>query len=115
MSVPNLQEIEWAISELERQESSESRYTLLAALYTCRNQMQGNVRSAPRMVAYSEAVASEMEVLGQYGDSEFLRAAAGKDTVKVMAVIDDLMDALQVVNKRSHDNIIKKINQLDRY
>ena len=41
MSAPNLKEIEWAISELENQESSEGRYTLLAALYTCRNQMLG--------------------------------------------------------------------------
>lgn len=32
-----------------------------------------------------------------------------------MAVIDDLMDALQVVNKRSYDNIMRKISQLDRY
>ena len=31
MSAPNLKEIEWAISELESQESTESRYTLLAA------------------------------------------------------------------------------------
>ena len=115
MSVPNLQEIEWAISELERQESSESRYTLLAALYTCRNQMRESVQSAPRMAAYSEAAAPEVEVLGQYGDSEFLVAAAGKDPARVMAVIDDLLDALQVVNKRSYDNIMRKISQLDRY
>lgn len=115
MSAPNLKEIEWAISELESHESTESRYTLLAALYICRSQMLGNTCPEPRIAAYSEAVAPEAEVLGQYGDSEFLRAAAGKDTVKVMAVIDDLMDALQVVNKRSYDNIIKKINQLDRY
>ena len=46
MSAPNLKEIEWAISELENQESSEGRYTLLAALYTCRNQMLGNTQPA---------------------------------------------------------------------
>ena len=67
------------------------------------------------MVAYSEAVASEMEVLGQYGDSDFLRSVAGKDPARVMAVIDDLLDALQVVNKRSYDNIMRKIDQLDHY
>lgn len=115
MSVPNLQEIEWAISELESQESSESRYTLLAALYTCRNQLRENGQSAPRMAAYSEAAAPEAEVLGRYGDSEFLVAAAGKDPARVMAVIDDLLDALQVVNKRSYDNIMRKISQLDYY
>ena len=109
MSVPNLQEIEWAISELESQESSESRYTLLAALYTCRNQLRENGQSAPRMAAYSESAAPEAEVLGQYGDSEFLRAAAGKDAAKVMAVIDELLDALQVVNRKAYDNVIRKL------
>ncbi len=115
MSAPNLKEIEWAISDLEEQETSENRYILLAALHICRDHMLGYSQPEPAIMAYSEAAAAEVEVLGQYGDSEFLRAAAGKDTVKVMAVIDDLMDALQVVNKRSYDNIIKKINQLDRY
>lgn len=49
------------------------------------------------------------------GELEAIHKLTDTITVKVMAVIDDLMDALQVVNKRSYDNIIKKINQLDRY
>ena len=51
MSAPNLKEIEWAISELENRESSENRYTLLAALYTCRNQILGNYRQEPHIAA----------------------------------------------------------------
>lgn len=109
MSAPNLKEIEWAISKLESQESSESRYTLLAALYTCRNQILGNTQSEPHIVAYSGAAAEEAEVLGQYGDSEFLRAAAGKTPAKALAVIDDLLDALRVVNRRAYDNVIRKL------
>ena len=114
MTKPNLKEIEWAISELEEQETTENRYILLAALHICRDHMLGHSQVNPAIAAYSEAVEPE-EVLGQYGDSEFLMAAAGKNTAKVMAVIDDLLDALQVVNRRSYDGIIKKINQLDRY
>ena len=109
MSAPNLKEIEWAISELENQESSEGRYTLLAALYTCRNQMLGNTQPEPRIAAYSEAPRQEMETLGQYGDSDFLRAATGKDPAKVLMVIDDLLDALQVVNRRAYDNVMRKL------
>ncbi len=112
MSAPNLKEIEWAISELENQESSEGRYTLLAALYTCRNQMLGNTQPEPRIAAYSEMAAPEAEVLVQYGDSEFLRAAAGKDPAKVLMVIDDLLDALQVVNRRAYDNVMRKLDML---
>ena len=109
MSAPNLKEIEWAISELESQESSESRYTLLAALYICRNQILGNVQPEPYIAAYSEAAAPEVEVLGQYGGSKFLRAAAGKDPAKVLMVIDDLLDALQVVNRRAYNNVMRKL------
>ena len=109
MSAPNLKEIEWAISELESQESSESRYTLLDALYTCRNQILGNTQQVPNIVAYSAAAAEESEVLGQYGDSEFFRSAAGKPPAKVLTVIDDLLDALQVVNRRAYDNVIRKL------
>lgn len=109
MSAPNLKEIEWAISELENRESSENRYTLLAALYTCRNQMLGNFPQEPRIAAYSEMSAPETEVLGQYGSSEFLRAAAGKEPGKVLMVIDELLDALQIVNRRAYDNVIRKL------
>lgn len=105
MSAPNLKEIEWAILELENQESSERRYTLLAALYTFRNQSPPQ----PQIAAYSEAAGGGLEVLGQYGDSEFLRAAAGKDPEKVLTVIDDLLDALQVVNRRAYDSVIRKL------
>ena len=112
MSAPNLKEIEWAISELESQESTESRYTLLAALYICRSQMLGNTCPEPRIAAYSEMAAPEAEVLGQYGDSEFLRAAAGKAPEKVLLVIDDLLDALQVVNRRAYDNVMRKLDML---
>ena len=112
MSAPNLKELDWAIAELEGQESSENRYMLLAALYTCRNEMLGLSAPQPQIAAYSEAAAPAGEELGQYGDSEFLRAAAGKDPAKVWAIMDDLMDALQVVNRRAYDNVIRKLDKL---
>ena len=49
------------------------------------------------------------ETLDQYGDSEFLMAVAGKNPAKVWAIIDDLTDALQVVNRRAYDNVIRKL------
>ena len=109
MSAPNLKEIEWAISKLESQESSENRYIFFAALYTCRNQMLGNTHPEPYIADYSEATVPEVEILGQYGDSDFLKAASGKEPVKVLAVIDDLLDALQVVNRRAYDNVMRKL------
>ena len=109
MTKPNLREIEWAISDLEEQETSENRYILLAALHICRDHMLGRSQPGPAIAAYSEMAAAEVEVLGQYGDSEFLRAAAGKDPEKVLLVIDDLLGALQVVNRRAYDNVMRKL------
>lgn len=112
MTKPNLKEIEWAISDLEEQETSENRYILLAALHICRDHMLGYSQPGPAIAAYSEAAAAEVEVLGQYGDSEFLRAAAGKDPEKVLLVIDDLLDALQVVKRRAYDYVMRKLDML---
>lgn len=116
MSAPNLKEIEWAIQELEKEESSFPVYAKLANLYTVRNEMLGLSASQPQIAAYSEAAgpAAEpaMESMPQYGDSEFLTAVEGKDPAKVWAIIDDLMDALQVVNRRAYDNVIRKLERI---
>lgn len=40
MSAPNIEEIDWAIGILEKEESSFSVYAKLADLYTCRNEIQ---------------------------------------------------------------------------
>ncbi len=112
MSAPNLKEIEWAISELEQEESSEGRYTLLAALYTCRNEMLGLSAPQPQIAAYSEAPAPAQERLGHYGDSDFLRAVAGKDPSDAWAVMDALMETLQVVNQRAYDSVMRKLGRL---
>ena len=76
MSAPNLKEIEWAIQELEKGESSFPVYAKLANLYTVRNEMLGLSAAQPQIAAYSGTAGpvSGQEVLGQYGDSEFLRA-----------------------------------------
>lgn len=112
MSAPNLKEIEWAIAELEKEESSFPVYAKLANLYTVRNQMLGTPTSHPQISAYSEAAGPASETLSQYGDSEFLRAVSGKDPRKAWMIMDGLMDALQVVNRRAYDNVIRKLMAL---
>lgn len=112
MSAPNLKEIEWAISELENEESSKSSYILLAALYTCRSYMQGDTPSEPRISAYSEATASISEKLDLYGDSEFLRTVSGKDPADAWLVVDELMETLRVVKSNVYDSVMRKLNSL---
>lgn len=115
MSAPNLKEIEWAIHELEQEESSFPVYAKLADLYAVRNEMMRT--SVPQTAAYSEAAGpidagQTTELIGRYGDSEFLTAVEGKGQERVWAIIDDLMDALQVVNRRAYDNVIRKLERI---
>ena len=112
MPKPNIKEIEWAISELEGKESTESGYALLAALYTCRNEMLGLSSTPPQIAAYSEAVSPATERLDLYGDSDFLRAVAGKDPASALAVMDELMETLCVVNPRAYDSVMRKLARL---
>lgn len=112
MSAPNLKEIEWAIHELEKEESSFPIYAKLANLYTVRNELMGMSVAKPQIAAYSEVGVPVLETLGQYGDSDFLQAVAGKNSAATLAIIDELMETLQVVNPRAYGSVLRKINRL---
>ena len=112
MSAPNLKEIEWKISELEQKESSWQSYNQLATLYTVRNEMLGMSAPQPQIAAYSEASLPARDTLGQYGDSDFLRAAAGVSASEAWAVMDELMETLQVVNRRAYEGVMRKLEKL---
>lgn len=112
MSAPNLKEIEWKISELEQQESSWSGYEKLSVLYTVRNEMLSLSASQPKAAAHSDVGGTMPETLDQYGDSDFLAAVSGKDQAAAWKVMDELMDTLQVVNRRAYDSVMRKLDRL---
>ncbi len=108
MSAPNLREVEWAISELENEESSKEGYTLLASLYTIRQHMQESPgQKKPRAVLNRATPKTE-----SYSGSEFLQAISGKDTADVMEVIDEHMEVMRVVNPRAYESVIRKLNRI---
>lgn len=113
----DINEINWAISQLEQEESSFPAYNKLASLYTIRDKMQGTESPEPRSYdsgGYSQASApaTEAKSLGQYGNTEFLQSIAGKDVAAVFGVIDGLMEDLQVVNPRVYNNVLRKIGRI---
>lgn len=112
MPKPNLKEIEWAISELEQEESSFPVYAKLANLYTVRNELIGLSAPQPQISAYSETGIPVSEPLGQYGDSDFLRTVAGIPASDAWAVMDELMETLQAVNPRVYASIMRKLHVL---
>ena len=109
----DIKEIEYWISKLENGESSFPNYAKLADLYAIRSQMTG-VPAAypqPQVAAYSEAAEPVGEMLGQYGDSDFLRAVAGKNEGDAWRVMDELMETLRVVNPRAYDGVMSKLGR----
>ena len=109
MSAPNLKEIEWAIQELEKEESSFPVYAKLANLYTVRNEMLGLSATQPQIAAYSGLAGPAVEKPGKYGDSDFLRAVEGKDPAKVWAIIDDFVGSLSLANRKAYDHLIERL------
>lgn len=110
MSAPNLKEVEWAISELEQEESSFPVYAKLANLYTVRSQLLS--RAQPQEAAYADIGIPIPEPLAPYGESEFLQAVSGKDPPAAWSVMDELMDTLKAVNRRVYDSVIRKLERI---
>lgn len=112
MPKPNLKEIEWAISELEQEESSFPVYAKLANLYTVRNEMLGISAPQPQAVAYSKKATPAPEPPALYGGSDFLQAVAKIPASDAWAVMDELMETLQAVNPRVYASIMRKLHML---
>jgi hypothetical protein len=107
-------EIDIEIARLEYGESSYPAYAKLANLYTIRDRMDRQERQMPYEVSYSAAPAApeNSSVVGDYGDSDFLRAASGVDQHDAWAIMDDLMDTLHTVNPRVYEGVMRKIRAL---
>lgn len=109
MSAPNMKEIEWAISELENQESSKGNYALLAALYICRDKMRGGGDYA---MSYASAPIPHEESIPQYGTSEFLQVVSGVDSKSAWSIMDELMETLRVVNPKVYESVLRKLRNI---
>ncbi len=111
----NMKELEWAISELEGEESSFKNYSILADLYTVRahnapKEQAADTYAVPQAASYRAM--EEPEVVGDYGDSDFLQIARGRDAAAAWRVVDELMDTLKVVNRKVYDSVIRKLESV---
>lgn len=97
------------IARLECEDSSWSNYEKLAMLYTIQNQ-QSRTEAQAVPVMYSAASASEL--VGDYGDSDFLQAVSEKDSGRAWAVMDELMDDLKIVNARVYNSVMRKLQAI---
>lgn len=92
-------ELDKTILELEMRDTTFANCSKLADLYTVRDHITGQTQKQP--------VPLETE-----GDSEFLQAIDGKDSVAVWGIMDDLMDTLKVASPRVYSSIMRRISNL---
>lgn len=108
-------EIRKEIARLEYEESSYPNYAKLADLYTISDRMSGGTRRTRIESGYSGVAMptpATAPLVGEYGDSDFLKNIAGKEPSQAWGIMDELMDTLALVNKKVYDSVLQKIKRI---
>ena len=97
-----------AIDQIEQGKHSIQNCERLAAIYTVLDHLYGERLTMPQ---YSNDNKIESEI-GLYGESMFLRSIAGKSSKDVWLLMNELVDALLVLNPKLINNFMDKLNML---
>lgn len=84
----------------------------LAAFYTIYDHLYPSQTELPveELSRYSYQSTDE-EVIGGYGDSEFLRLIAGRKAEDIWIIMNELMDTLSVLNPKLYSSVMYKIGE----
>ena len=93
-----------AIDECQQEPITSSKRGTLADLFIIYDHLFGE----PIQSGYSYANKVE-NIIYTNGDTEFLETVNGKDPEKVMAIMDELMEATKTLHPRMYDRVIEKI------
>lgn len=96
----NLETINREILDLEQRDTTFATCERLAWLYIVRDHLTGQEQK--------QAVPLSTE-----GDSEFLQAVDGKDSVAVWQIMDDLMDTVRVTAPRAYASVLRRIREIE--
>lgn len=109
-------DLQEAIAECEGQRSPNSATCIkLAAFYIIRRELFGSdPEEAVIPPGFSGAMAPEVlpETVGYDSGSPFSDAVRGKDMDSCLAVLDEMMEALQILNPRLYDGVMRKLNDV---
>lgn len=103
-------DLDEAIDDLSGKNLTMEGCVKLASLYTLREYMYGE----PPPATYGDAPpasGSVEDVIGQYGETEFLKVIAGKPSSDVWAVMSEAMESLRVMEPRLYAGIIRKLQK----
>ena len=97
-------DLQAAIAECQGERNPNANTCIkLAAYYTIKNEMY----RAPS--SYSYAAQPVAGAVSYESGTEFSRAIQGKDTSDVLAVIDELMQTIEVLNPRLYAGVMRKL------
>ena len=93
-------DLQAAIAECQGQRNPNASTCIkLAAYYTITNELYGN----PPTYSYASGV------IEYTSDTEFGQLIRGKDPVEVLAVMDELMDTIHVLNPKLYASVLRKL------
>lgn len=108
-----------AIAEVQgKRDPNRQDCMMLAAFYTIQDHLYppenvksvgGYSYSAQPETAEIRQYSERRDTVGEYGDSDFLKAISGKDAEKCWLVMDDLMNTLWAINIRLYKEVLRQI------
>lgn len=113
-----LEDLQAAIAECQGERNPNANTCMkLAAYYTLIEHLYGSGKPDVSGVVYPASYAeapqkgTESGAISAISDSEFCKAVDGKQMRDVMPVLDDLMQAVSVLNPRLYAATIRKLNE----
>lgn len=99
------EELEQAISECQGQKNPTAQTCIkLAAYYT----ILDHTDKPPENIAYSFAN-KPPDIVNYEGESDFAQAIQGRNPNEVWALIDELVQTIQIVHPRLYDGFMRKL------
>lgn len=81
----------------------------LAAIYTVMDHLYPTDTIEGVSKDSEPVVIAEQPHIGNYGDTDFLRAIKGKNPYDMWQLMDELMQTLLVINPRLYDSVMRKV------
>ena len=105
------QDLEQAIAECQGERNPNANTCIkLAAFLTIQRELFGEEKQAEQLPSYSFAPAPVRNTIEMNSDSEFARAVNGMDMDEFLPIIDDLMNALQIIQPRLYNAVMTKLS-----
>lgn len=108
------QDLQEAIAECQgRRHPDAATCIKLAAFYTILDHIKDEEGAPSYSFASSPQESrsvAEDDKVGYFGESDFLLAVETKSLRKIMAIMDELMTALAVLNPKLYDSVLRKID-----